>query len=133
MDEFDGRRMVRTTLAPSCLNLHTQLIAIATGGRIVPRFEELTADKLGTAGVVREVSFGTTRSESLTIQLHFYPVYPFGPSFIYKPFSQTCSKVALSMYSVEIWIASSTPISWYFWANKPHRQPKFFVSLAVAP
>lgn len=33
-----------------------ELIAIATGGRIVPRFEELTPDKLGTAGLVRELS-----------------------------------------------------------------------------
>merc|ERR1719389_11575 len=36
-----------------------ELIAIATGGRIVPRFQELSADKLGTAGVVKEVTFGT--------------------------------------------------------------------------
>merc|ERR1712196_215535 len=34
-----------------------ELIAIATGGRIVPRFSELDASKLGRAGVVREVSF----------------------------------------------------------------------------
>jgi T-complex protein 1 subunit epsilon len=45
-----------------------ELIAIATGGRIVPRFEELTADKLGTAGVVRELSFGTTKSKMLVIE-----------------------------------------------------------------
>ena len=32
-----------------------QLIAIATNGRIVPRFEDLTAEKLGKAGIVREV------------------------------------------------------------------------------
>lgn len=32
-----------------------ELLAIATGGRIVPRFSELTADKLGRAGRVREV------------------------------------------------------------------------------
>ena len=33
--------------------MHTklQLIAIATGGRIVPRFEELTAEKLGNVGL----------------------------------------------------------------------------------
>ena len=37
-----------------------ELIAIATGGRIVPRFQELTSDKLGSAGVVREMTFGTT-------------------------------------------------------------------------
>jgi len=38
-----------------------ELIAIATGGRIVPRFQELSPDKLGTAGLVRELSFGTTK------------------------------------------------------------------------
>lgn len=32
-----------------------ELIAIATGGRIVPRFSELSAEKLGNAGLVREV------------------------------------------------------------------------------
>lgn len=45
-----------------------ELIAIATGGRIVPRFEELTADKLGKAGRVREVSFGTTKERMLVIE-----------------------------------------------------------------
>uniref|UniRef100_A0A1Q3F4J5 T-complex protein 1 subunit epsilon n=1 Tax=Culex tarsalis TaxID=7177 RepID=A0A1Q3F4J5_CULTA len=45
-----------------------ELIAIATGGRIVPRFEELTADKLGHAGLVREVSFGTTKDKMLVIE-----------------------------------------------------------------
>ena len=35
-----------------------ELIAIATGGRIVPRFEELTPEKLGKAGCVRELSLG---------------------------------------------------------------------------
>lgn len=45
-----------------------QLIAIATGGRIVPRFCELTAEKLGTAGVVKEISFGTTKDHMLVIQ-----------------------------------------------------------------
>jgi len=43
-------------------------IAIATGGRIVPRFSELTPDKLGKAGMVREVSFGTTRERMLVIE-----------------------------------------------------------------
>lgn len=38
-----------------------ELIAIATGGRIVPRFAELSPDKLGTAGRIREVSFGTAK------------------------------------------------------------------------
>ncbi|XP_033100597.1 T-complex protein 1 subunit epsilon-like [Anneissia japonica] len=45
-----------------------ELIAIATGGRIVPRFQELTAEKLGTAGVVREMSFGTTKDHMLVIE-----------------------------------------------------------------
>ncbi|KAF8339682.1 putative t-complex-type molecular chaperone, epsilon subunit [Cantharellus anzutake] len=44
------------------------LIAIATNGRIVPRFEDLSADKLGRAGIVREVSFGTTRDKMLVIE-----------------------------------------------------------------
>jgi len=45
-----------------------ELIAIATGGRIVPRFQELSADKLGTAGLVRELSFGTTKDKMLVIE-----------------------------------------------------------------
>lgn len=45
-----------------------ELIAIATGGRIVPRFEELTPDKLGQAGLVRELSFGTTKDRMLVIE-----------------------------------------------------------------
>jgi len=45
-----------------------ELIAIATNGRIVPRFEDLTAEKLGRAGVVRELSFGTTRDRMLVIE-----------------------------------------------------------------
>jgi T-complex protein 1 subunit epsilon len=32
-----------------------ELLAMATGARIVPRFTELTADKLGFAGSVKEV------------------------------------------------------------------------------
>jgi len=45
-----------------------ELIAIATNGRIVPRFEELSAEKLGRAGLVREVSFGTTKDRMLVIE-----------------------------------------------------------------
>ncbi|KAJ8581945.1 hypothetical protein M405DRAFT_776945 [Rhizopogon salebrosus TDB-379] len=45
-----------------------ELIAIATQGRIVPRFEDLTAKKLGKAGIVREVTFGTTRDKMLVIE-----------------------------------------------------------------
>ncbi|CAN1295426.1 T-complex protein 1 subunit epsilon [Linum perenne] len=45
-----------------------ELIAIATGGRIVPRFQELTPEKLGTAGLVREKAFGTTKDRMLHIE-----------------------------------------------------------------
>ncbi|WPH02640.1 Hypothetical protein R9X50_00550500 [Acrodontium crateriforme] len=45
-----------------------ELIAIATNGRIVPRFEDLSAAKLGHAGTVREMSFGTTREKMLIIE-----------------------------------------------------------------
>jgi len=45
-----------------------ELIAIATGGRIVPRFSELRADKLGHAGLVRELTFGTTKDKMLVIE-----------------------------------------------------------------
>ena len=45
-----------------------ELIAIATGGRIVPRFQEIGPEKLGTAGKVREVSFGTTKERMLVIE-----------------------------------------------------------------
>jgi hypothetical protein len=42
-----------------------ELIAIATGGRIVPRFSELAEAKLGRAGLVREIGFGTTKDHML--------------------------------------------------------------------
>lgn len=45
-----------------------ELIALATGARIVPRFSELSAEKLGRAGSVREVSFGTTKDRMLVIE-----------------------------------------------------------------
>lgn len=45
-----------------------ELIAIATNGRIVPRFEDLKPEKLGTAGRVREMTFGTTREKMLVIE-----------------------------------------------------------------
>jgi len=45
-----------------------ELIAIATGGRIVPRFEELSSEKLGKAGTVRELTFGTTKDRMLVIE-----------------------------------------------------------------
>ena len=45
-----------------------ELIAIATGGRIVPRFEELSKEKLGQAGIVREVEFGTEAERMIVIE-----------------------------------------------------------------
>ncbi|XP_026930019.1 T-complex protein 1 subunit epsilon [Acinonyx jubatus] len=45
-----------------------ELIAIATGGRIVPRFSELTPEKLGFSGLVKEISFGTTKDKMLVIE-----------------------------------------------------------------
>jgi T-complex protein 1 subunit epsilon len=48
--------------------LELEKIAIATGGRIVPRFEEVTAAKLGKAGMVREIGFGTTKDRYLLIE-----------------------------------------------------------------
>ena len=43
-------------------------IAIATGGRIIPRFEELAPHKLGKAGLIKEMSFGTTQDKVILIQ-----------------------------------------------------------------
>jgi T-complex protein 1 subunit epsilon len=45
-----------------------ELIAIATGGRIIPRFQEITPEKLGKAGHVREIQFGTTNEKMIIIE-----------------------------------------------------------------
>jgi len=45
-----------------------ELIAIATNGRIVPRFSEVSASKLGHCGIVREIGFGTTKDRMLVIE-----------------------------------------------------------------
>lgn len=45
-----------------------ELIAIATGGRIIPRFQEITPEKLGKAGHVKEVNFGTTNEKMIVIE-----------------------------------------------------------------
>ena len=45
-----------------------ELIAIATGGRIIPRFEEIQPEKLGKAGRVREIAFGTTEDRMIVIE-----------------------------------------------------------------
>lgn len=45
-----------------------ELLAIATGARIVPRFEEITPQKLGRAGLIKEMSFGTSNDRVILIQ-----------------------------------------------------------------
>lgn len=45
-----------------------ELIAIATGGRIIPRFEDISEASLGSCGLIREVSFGTTKERMLIIE-----------------------------------------------------------------
>ena len=45
-----------------------ELIAMATGARIVPRFEEITPEKLGHAGRVKEISFGTSNDKVILIE-----------------------------------------------------------------
>jgi T-complex protein 1 subunit epsilon len=45
-----------------------ELLAIATGARIIPRFEEITPDKLGKAGLIKEMSFGTSNDKVILIQ-----------------------------------------------------------------
>ncbi|KAL4838199.1 hypothetical protein H8958_002080 [Nasalis larvatus] len=45
-----------------------ELIAITTGGQITPKFSELSARKLGFAGLVQEISFGTTKDKMLVIE-----------------------------------------------------------------
>jgi len=44
-----------------------ELLAIATGARIVPRFEEITPEKLGHAGIIKEMSFGTSNDRVILI------------------------------------------------------------------
>jgi len=41
---------------------------MATGGRIVPRFEELNSTKLGEAKLIGEMSFGTSNERMLVIE-----------------------------------------------------------------
>lgn len=45
-----------------------ELLAMATGSRIVPRFEELQPKKLGFAGEIDEVNFGTTNNNMVIVQ-----------------------------------------------------------------
>jgi T-complex protein 1 subunit epsilon len=45
-----------------------ELMAVATGARIVPRFEEITPEKLGKAGAIREIQFGTSNERMLIVE-----------------------------------------------------------------
>ena len=45
-----------------------ELLAIASGARIVPRFEEVDESKLGKVGVIKEYTFGTSNEKVLLIQ-----------------------------------------------------------------
>jgi T-complex protein 1 subunit epsilon len=45
-----------------------ELIALATNARIVPRFSELSSQKVGISGTVREMGYGTTKDRMLLIE-----------------------------------------------------------------
>jgi len=45
-----------------------ELIALASGGRIIPRFSEIKSEKLGRARVVKESSYGTENSKLIVIE-----------------------------------------------------------------
>ena len=43
-------------------------IALATGGRIIPRFSEIKPEKLGRARIVKEINFGTENEKMIVIE-----------------------------------------------------------------
>lgn len=45
-----------------------ELIALATGGSIIPRFSEIKPEKLGRARLVKEINFGTTEDRMIQIE-----------------------------------------------------------------
>lgn len=45
-----------------------ELLAIATGSRIVPRFKDLDEKKLGSCGKIRTLEFGTTKDKMLVFE-----------------------------------------------------------------
>lgn len=45
-----------------------ELIAMATGARIIPRFSEISPEKLGKAAKVKEMSFGTSSEKIIQIE-----------------------------------------------------------------
>lgn len=45
-----------------------ELLSMATGSKIIPRFEGLSADKLGMAGIVKEISLGTAKEKMIVVE-----------------------------------------------------------------
>jgi len=45
-----------------------ELVAMATGARIIPRFQEISPEKLGTCGLIKELHFGTLDERMLVIE-----------------------------------------------------------------
>ncbi|CDJ67366.1 hypothetical protein, conserved, partial [Eimeria necatrix] len=45
-----------------------ELLAVATGGRIVPRISELSSSKLGTAAAIKEVPAGTMGDKMIVVE-----------------------------------------------------------------
>ena len=45
-----------------------ELIAVATGARIIPRFEDVAVSKLGSAASVKEISVGTQNEQMIIIE-----------------------------------------------------------------
>eukprot|EP00746_Dinoflagellata_sp_MGD_P156366 gnl/MRDRNA2_/MRDRNA2_85795_c0_seq1.p1 gnl/MRDRNA2_/MRDRNA2_85795_c0~~gnl/MRDRNA2_/MRDRNA2_85795_c0_seq1.p1 ORF type:complete len:535 (+),score=14.00 gnl/MRDRNA2_/MRDRNA2_85795_c0_seq1:907-2511(+) len=48
--------------------IEIELIAMATGAKITPRFQELSYDKIGSAKHVREIGFGTNQDKVIFIE-----------------------------------------------------------------
>merc|ERR1711998_524178 len=48
--------------------IELELLALTTGGHIVPRFQELTVEKLGTCGSIRVIEQGTSKEKMLIIE-----------------------------------------------------------------
>lgn len=48
--------------------LEIELIAMATGGRIIPRFEEIKEEKLGKCKRVKEINFGTVNEKVILLE-----------------------------------------------------------------
>jgi len=45
-----------------------ELLALATGARIIPRFEEMSPEKLGKCGSIRLMEFGTTKEKMMVVE-----------------------------------------------------------------